>query len=155
MAGYATLIERAQDRCPDARIEGVLVAPVAKPGVETIVGVTRDPVFGPTVMFGLGGVHVEVLKDVTFRLAPFGKEEALRMINEIRGRALLSGVRGARPSDINALAEVLVSLSRFAAAHADDIETIDLNPVLALPEGEGAVALDALVVPRTGIVPAH
>lgn len=147
-AGYATLIERAAKHRPDAKIEGVLVAPMAKKGVEVIVGVSRDPVFGPAVMFGLGGVHVEVLKDVTFRLAPFGRDEAMRMIDEIRGRALLSGVRGAPASDVDALADLLVRISEFAAAHADDIETVDLNPVIAWPKGEGAVALDALVVPR-------
>lgn len=148
--GFATLTARAAQHRPDARIEGVLVAPMAKKGVETIAGVSRDPVFGPAIMFGLGGVHVEVLKDVTFRLAPFDRAEALRMIDEIRGRALLSGVRGAPPSDIDALADVLVSLSQFAAAHRDDVETVDLNPLLVLPKGEGVVALDALVVPRRG-----
>lgn len=147
-AGHATLLSRASQHRPDAAIEGVLVAPMAKKGVETIIGVSRDPVFGPAVMFGLGGVHVEVLKDVTFRLAPFDRAEAIRMIDEIRGRALLSGVRGAPPSDVSALADVLVSLAGFAAAHADDIETIDLNPVLVLPVGQGVVSLDALVVPR-------
>jgi acyl-CoA synthetase (NDP forming) len=146
--GFATLTQRATQHRPDARIEGVLVAPMAKKGVEVIVGVSRDPVFGPAVMFGLGGVHVEVLKDVTFRLAPFNRDEALRMIDEIRGRALLSGVRGAAASDVDAIADLLVNISEFAAAHRDDIETIDLNPVLAWPKGEGAVALDALVVPR-------
>lgn len=146
--GYATLMARAAQHRPDARIEGVLVAPMAGKGVETIIGVSRDPIFGPAVMFGLGGVHVEVLKDVTFRLAPFDRGEAMRMIDDIRGRALLSGVRGALPSDVGALADVLVSISQFAAAHRDDVETIDLNPVVALPVGEGVVALDALVVPR-------
>lgn len=145
--GYATLRARAAQHRPDALIEGVLVAPMAKKGVEVIVGVSRDPVFGPAIMFGLGGVHVEVLKDVTFRLAPFGRDEAMRMISEIRGLALLKGARGAAPSDIDAIAELLVRLSHFAAAHADDIETVDLNPVIALPPGEGVVALDALVVP--------
>lgn len=146
--GFATLLQRAATHRPEAKIDGVLLAPMARPGVETIIGVTRDPVFGPAVMFGLGGVHVEVLKDVTFRLAPFGPEEAHRMIGEIRGRAILSGVRGAPPADVDALAGVLVAISAFAAAHADDFETIDLNPVVVLPAGEGAVALDALVVPR-------
>jgi len=146
--GYATLVARAAEHRPDAIIEGVLVAPMAGKGVETIVGVSRDPVFGPAVMFGLGGVHVEVLKDVSFRLAPFGRDEALRMIDEIRGRALLAGVRGAPPSDVDALADLLVTISGFAAAHSDDIETIDLNPVIALPRGAGVVALDALIVPR-------
>jgi acyl-CoA synthetase (NDP forming) len=148
--GFETLMARAAQHRPDARIEGVLVAPLAKKGVETIIGVSRDPIFGPAIMFGLGGVHVEVLKDVTFRLAPFDRNEALRMIDEIRGRALLSGVRGAPASDIDALADVLVSVSQFAAAHRDDVETVDLNPVLVLPKGEGVVALDALVVPRRG-----
>lgn len=147
-AGFATLMQRAGDHAPNANIEGVLVAPMAGKGVETIVGVSRDPVFGPAVMFGLGGVHVEVLKDVAFRLAPFGRDEAMRMIDSIRGRAMLSGARGAAPSDVSVLADLLVKISQFAAAHADDIETVDLNPVIALPEGDGVVALDALVVPR-------
>jgi acyl-CoA synthetase (NDP forming) len=147
-AGYAELLKRAAHHRPDATIEGVLVAPLAKGGVETIVGVTRDPVFGPAVMFGLGGVHVEVLKDVSFRLAPFDRDEAMRMIDDIRGRALLAGVRGAPPSDVDALADLLVIVSEFAAAHPDDLETLDLNPVLVRPRGEGVVALDALVTPR-------
>lgn len=146
--GYATLLERAATHRPDATIDGVLVAPMAGKGVEVIVGVSRDPVFGPAVMFGLGGVHVEVLKDVTFRLAPFGRDEAVRMIGEIRGRAMLDGVRGAPASDVDGLADLLVTVSEFAAAHRDDIETVDLNPVIVLPKGEGVVALDALVVPR-------
>lgn len=145
---YRTLIERAAHHRPDATIEGVLVAPMAKKGVEVIVGVSRDPVFGPAVMFGLGGVHVEVLKDVTFRLAPFDLVEAKTMIHEIRGREMLHGVRGAPPSDIVALAQLLVDVSEFAAAHREDIESIDLNPVIVLPEGQGLVALDALLVPR-------
>ncbi|MCY0096831.1 acetate--CoA ligase family protein [Hoeflea ulvae] len=151
MASYDTLIARAAEHCPDALIEGVLVAPMAKKGVETIIGVSRDPVFGPVVMFGLGGVHVEVLKDVAFRHVPFDKAEALSMIDQIRGRALLSGVRGAPPSDVDALADVLVRISAFAAAHRDNIETIDLNPVIALPAGQGVVALDALLVPLSRI----
>lgn len=147
-AAYETLLGRAAHHCPDATVEGVLVAPMASKGVEVIIGVSRDPVFGPAVMFGLGGVHVEVLKDVTFRLAPFDRDEANRMIDQIRGRALLSGVRGAPPADVEALATLLVDISNFAAAHRDDIETIDLNPVIVRARGEGVVALDALVVPR-------
>lgn len=145
---YRTLIERAAHHRPDAAIEGVLVTPMARKGVEVIVGVSRDPVFGPAVMFGLGGVHVEVLRDVTFRLAPFDLAEAKTMINEIRGRAMLEGVRGAPASDVAALARLLVDVSEFAAAHREDVESIDLNPVIVLPEGQGLVALDALLVPR-------
>ncbi len=144
--GFEALGQRAREAFPQARIDGVLVAPMAPKGVETIVGVSRDPTFGPVVMFGLGGILVEVLKDVTLRLAPFGEEEALRMIREVKGHALLEGVRGAPRSDIGALARTLAAISRFAAAHAGEIESIDLNPFLVLPEGQGAVALDALIV---------
>lgn len=145
--GFATLMSRTKIHHPKASVEGVLVAPMALDGVEVIIGVSRDPAFGPTVMFGLGGIHVEVLRDVTFRLAPFGRGEAFRMIDEIRGRALLSGVRGAPPSDVEALCDLLVCISQFAHAHKDEVETIDLNPVRVMPIGEGVVALDALVVP--------
>jgi len=108
--------------------------------------VVRDPVFGPVVMFGIGGVFVEVLKDVTFRVAPFGADEARRMIDGIRGRAMLDGVRGAPPSDIDALADALSKLSVFAAANAETVESIDVNPFIVLPKG--AVAVDALIIPR-------
>lgn len=147
--GFSTLMARTEKHHPNASVEGVLIAPMAPEGVEVIIGVSRDPAFGPAVMFGLGGIHVEVLKDVTFRLAPFETVEALRMIDEIHGRALLSGVRGAEPSDIDALADLLVRVSEFAHAHREEIESIDLNPVRVMPKGEGVVALDALVVPRS------
>jgi acyl-CoA synthetase (NDP forming) len=117
---------------------------MAPEGIEAIVGVSRDPVFGPAVMFGLGGIHVEVLKDVSFRLAPFGRSEARAMVDEIRGRALLDGVRGALGADLSALTDLLVWVSEFAAANADSLETIDLNPVRLMPDG--LVILDALVV---------
>ena len=139
------ILSRAATALPDARIEGLLVAPMVQGGVETIVGVTRDPVLGPVVMFGLGGVFVEVLKDVTFRAAPFGVAEAQRMIREIRGFALLEGARGAPPCDIDALAKLLSDLSRFAAAHRDRVAGIDLNPVRVLAKGQGVIALDALI----------
>lgn len=142
-----TVLSRASAKRPDARIEGVIVSPMIRGGVETIVGVVRDPSFGPVVMFGLGGVLVEVLKDVTFRVAPFDVAEAQRMIREIRGFAVLEGVRGAPPADVDALAAMLSRLSQFAADNADVIESIDLNPVLVMPRGEGVVPLDALLVP--------
>ena len=128
----------------------VLVAPMVAGGVETILGVQRDPLFGPAVMFGLGGVFVEALGDVVFRLAPFGLGEARRMIREIRGLKVLQGLRGAPPADLEALAEALVRLSVLAAAEAARIESIDVNPFLVLPEGQGAVALDAAIVVRRG-----
>ncbi len=144
----ASILGNAHEHHPDARLDGVLISPMITGGVETIMGVMRDPTFGPVVMFGLGGIFVEVLKDVTFRVAPFDLDEAHRMIREIRGYALLEGVRGASPSDIGALAKMLSDLSRFAAANADVIDSIDLNPVLAMPKGRGALALDALLVFR-------
>ncbi|EHK65360.1 acetate--CoA ligase family protein [Achromobacter arsenitoxydans] len=143
---HADILASARQHRPDARIDGVLVAPMAPKGVECIAGVHCDPVFGPVVMFGLGGVFVEVLKDVSFRLAPFGREEALAMIREIKGYALLQGARGARPCDIGALADALASLSRFAHARRADFSSVEINPLLALPEGQGAVALDAVVI---------
>lgn len=140
------ILKRAKAAQPDAQIDGILVAPMAPKGVEVIAGVTQDPVLGAVVLFGLGGVFVEVLKDVTFRAAPFGVDEAHRMIREIRGYAMLQGVRGAQPSDVDALAQMLSDLSRFAAAHTDRVQSIDLNPVLVLPVGQGVVPLDALIV---------
>ena len=108
-----------------------------------------DPSFGPVVMFGLGGIFVEVLKDVTFRAAPFDIAEAHRMIREIRGYPMLEGVRGAPPADIDALADLLSALSRFAAANERSLDSIDLNPVRVFEAGKGVVALDALIVTRS------
>ena len=144
---YQKLITNVQSNAPKANIDGIIVAEMITGGIETVLGVTKDPVFGPTVMFGLGGVFVEVLKDVTFRVAPFGPEEAHRMIDEIRGRAVLDGARGAPPADIDALANAISRLSIFAADNSDTIQTIDINPFLALPKG--AVAVDALIIPSS------
>jgi acyl-CoA synthetase (NDP forming) len=144
-AAWEQMMQTVAAKASDARIEGVLLAPMIRGGVETIIGVHSDPVFGPAVMFGLGGVFVEVLKDVTFRIAPFDTAEARRMIDEIRGRPMLDGVRGAPPSDIDALAEALSALSRFAAAHRDRLLSVDVNPFVVLPRGEGAMALDAVI----------
>ena len=145
---YATLRERAATHAPAATIEGVLVVPMAPKGVETIMGVNRDPVFGPVVMFGLGGIFTELFRDVTFRLAPFDRAEAHRMIAEVKGIALLRGFRGKPAADVEALAETLERLSHFAAANAETLETIDLNPLLVLEAGKGVLALDAVVLPR-------
>jgi len=145
---YDTLMARARAAYPEVTEIAVLVAPMVKGGVETVMGVVNDPLFGPAVMFGLGGILVEVLHDVTFRLAPFDETEARAMIEEIRGRAVLDGVRGAAASDIDTLASALSILSMFAAANTDRIESVDVNPFVLLPNG--AVALDALIVTRIG-----
>ncbi|CAN5165949.1 acetate--CoA ligase family protein [soil metagenome] len=145
-SGHATLLQRVRSARPDATITGVLVAAQVQGGVETILGVLTDPVFGPIVMFGLGGVFVEVLKDVTFRRAPFGPDEARRMIAEVRGAAMLAGARGAPPSDEDALVDALTRLSVYAAANADALDSIDINPFIVLPRNKGALAVDALVL---------
>ncbi|WNJ99540.1 acetate--CoA ligase family protein [Thalassospiraceae bacterium LMO-JJ14] len=147
-AAFVEITERTEQAVPGGGHEGVIVAPMVSGGVETILGVQIDPVFGPAVMFGLGGVFVEVFKDVSFRLAPFDKNEALQMIGETKGAKLLRGVRGRPAADIDALAEALVCLSRFASDHADKLQSIDLNPFVVLPEGQGCLALDCLVVPE-------
>jgi acyl-CoA synthetase (NDP forming) len=144
-AGFATLLDRARTAAPAARIEGVLVARQLRGGVECILGVHRDPVFGPIAMFGLGGIFVEVLKDVVFRRCPFGEDEAERMIRSIRGAPLLLGARGREPADVKALAAMLARLSVFAAQAGPDLVSIDLNPVFAMPEGKGAFAADAVI----------
>ncbi|WP_226893360.1 acetate--CoA ligase family protein [Nisaea sediminum] len=148
--GFETLMARAKEKRPDARLDGVIVSEMVSGGVECVIGVQRDPVLGPAVMFGLGGVLVEVLKDVSFRLAPFSVDEAHRMIREIKGFRILEGVRGAPPADVDALADALAKLSVFAAANADRLDSIDINPFVVLPEGRGAVAVDALIVPVSG-----
>ena len=145
--GYKKLITSVQSNAPEAKIDGIIVAEMISGGIETVLGVNNDPVFGPTVMFGLGGVFVEVLKDVAFRVAPFGTEEARRMIDEIRGRAVLDGARGAPPADIEALANAISTLSIFAVENSDNIQTIDINPFIVLPKG--AVAVDALIIPTS------
>jgi acetate---CoA ligase (ADP-forming) len=144
--GYRKMLARVAQAAPHARIEGILVAPMAGPGVETILGVARDPTFGPIVMFGLGGVFAECFRDTSFRVAPIDAEEALRMIDETRASVLLRGWRGTPAADVDALVAALVNLSRFAAANADRIESIDINPFLVRAAGEGAVALDATVL---------
>jgi acyl-CoA synthetase (NDP forming) len=143
---YANLLERALSADRMARIEGVLVSEMITGGTETVVGVAHDALFGPVVMFGLGGVFVEVLGDVTFRVPPFDKDEAARMIDEVEGRALLDGVRGRAKSDRTALVDTIMKVQRLAVDLHDDIAELDINPLVVLPKG--AVALDALVVCR-------
>nr|WP_314074389.1 acetate--CoA ligase family protein [uncultured Roseococcus sp.] len=143
--GFATLLARAAERAPGARIEGVLVAKQIKGAVEMALGMVRDPVFGPVAMVGLGGIFIEVLKDVTFRRCPFDAAAAEEMIRSLKGFPLLDGVRGRKKADVKALAEALANLSTFAAAAGPQLVSIDINPLLVLPEGEGAYAADAVL----------
>lgn len=131
---------------PAARIDGVLVSPMIAGGVECILGAKIDDVFGPIVLFGLGGLFAEVLRDTSFRRAPFGPETAREMIDELQGAAVLRGKRGRPAADLDALAEAISNLSLFAAANADALESVEINPLLALPDR--CIALDALIVKR-------
>lgn len=142
-AAWTSMMPEAAAQAPRARIHGALVSPLLKGGVETVLGMTRDPVFGPLIMFGLGGVFVEVFRDVGFRLAPLTREEALRLVRSIRGFPLLDGARGKPKADLGALADALVALSRFAEAHPE-AASVEINPFIALPEG--GHGLDAIIL---------
>jgi acyl-CoA synthetase (NDP forming) len=145
---YKRVLAGAKGAHPDAAVHGVLVQAMAPPGREIILGITRDPTFGPMLMVGLGGIHVEVLRDVAFAPVPIDPDQALALLGELKGAALLDGVRGAAPADRAALAELIATLSRFAADHADLIEEIDLNPVIVHAQGQGLIVVDALIVKR-------
>jgi len=145
-AGWAAMMARVQAKAPHAHITGAMVSPMISGGVETVMGVARDSVFGPMVMFGLGGVFVEVFKDVVFRPAPVSVTTAREMILSIRGLPLLQGARGRAPMDLDTLAHALSSLSVFAAAQLDAVDSVEINPFIALPQG--GCAVDALIVKR-------
>ncbi len=143
--GFALLMQRAKTAVPHARLDGVLVAKQLKGGVECILGIHQDPVFGPVAMFGLGGIFVEILQDVVLHRCPFGPDVAEEMIRSIKGVPLLLGARGRPVADIKALAEMLSQLSAFAVAAGPRLQSIDLNPVLAMPQGQGVYAVDAVI----------
>lgn len=139
------MLARVQQAAPAAKLDGLLVSEMITDGIETIVGVVNDSVFGPVVVFGLGGIFAETLKDVTYRLAPFDLETAREMIAELRAAPMLSGVRGKPAGDVAALAQVLVAVSNLAWQLRDSLEEMDINPLLVRPAGSGVVAADALV----------
>ncbi len=147
IAAREEIISNALKFAPGAKIDGVSVQEQVFGGIEVIVGCARDEQFGPVILFGLGGVFVEVLKDVALALAPIDHDEAQVLIRSVRAFALLDGARGRPRGDITALADALVSLSKMAVALGDDFQAIDINPLLVLPEGRGVVAADALVIP--------
>lgn len=140
---FQDIVDSARRHVPQARIEGVSVQPQARPGVEVILGMSKDPQFGPVLMFGLGGILVEVLKDVSFRIVPIAPRDAREMVREIKAFPVLEGYRGQPPADLEALERMLLRLSDFAQAHPE-VEELDLNPVFAYPDG--AVAVDARVL---------
>ena len=145
LAAWPGMMADVRRAAPDARITGGLVSPMVR-GVETVIGVHRDPAFGPIAMFGIGGVFVEVLRDVAFHLAPLTREAALAQIGAIKGAALLRGARGMAPVDEGAIADTLVRLARFALEHEAEVESVEINPFIALPHG--GLAVDAVIVRR-------
>ncbi|WP_407149189.1 acetate--CoA ligase family protein [Bradyrhizobium sp. ORS 86] len=145
---YRDMLENVQAHRPQAAIQGVLVGPMAKKGVEIIVGTMIDKTFGPMVMVGLGGITTELFKDVVYRPAPVSAAEASAMLETLKAVPLLQGFRGAPKADVAALARLISEISLLAARHAGEIAEIEVNPVLVHPEGQGVTIVDALVVPR-------
>ncbi|RLG44854.1 MAG: acetyl-CoA synthetase [Thermoproteota archaeon] len=142
---YERIIANVKERRPDAKIVGVLVQEYAPPGLEVIIGLIRDPQFGPTVMFGLGGVFVEIFNDVSFRVAPLTERDAEEMINEIRARPLLYGYRGSEPVDVDAIKKALIRAGEMGL-EIEEISEMDLNPTMAYPDGIKVV--DARIILR-------
>jgi acyl-CoA synthetase (NDP forming) len=140
---YLALLEEAGRRFPAARLLGVYVQPMAPPGTEVIIGMKKDAQFGPVLMFGLGGIWVELLQDVSLRITPITRRDAAEMVREIKGYPLLAGYRGREPVDTTCLEDMLLAVGRLAQEHPG-IKEIDLNPVIA--GASGAVAVDARVV---------
>ena len=137
------IVSSIKQAYPKAHIEGVSVQPMAPPGVEVIVGMSKDPQFGPVLMFGLGGILVEVLKDVSFRIVPITARDAGAMIREIKGYPVLEGYRGQKPASIPALEKLIVKVSQFVEKNPQ-IKELDLNPIFAYPDK--AVAVDARII---------
>ena len=141
--GYNTILKNVKKHVPDAEITGILVQEMAPNGTEVIVGSTYDPTFGPTIMFGLGGIFVEILKDVSFRLAPITKTDAEEMVKEIKAYKILEGVRGMPPADQETIVEILLATSEMLM-ECPEIKELDMNPVLVYEEG--AKVVDARVI---------
>ena len=140
---FDDIMQSCKAAVPTANIEGVSVQGMAKPGIEVIMGIIKDPSFGPVIMFGLGGIFVEVLQDVAFRIVPIEESDAEDMINEIKGTKLLEGYRGQEPVDVACLQQMLLKLSDFVNT-TPEIEEIDMNPVFAYKDG--AVVVDARLI---------
>jgi acetyltransferase len=144
-AAFAGIQSAVKSRMPQAKIDGIIVQRMAGEGVEMILGIKRDPLFGPVVLCGLGGVLVEVLKDIAVGIPPLTREEAADMLGRLRGFQILGGVRGKPASDVDALCETIVAVSNLAASLGDQLNGVDINPLIVLPKGQGAVAVDAVV----------
>ena len=140
---YKKILENVKKNKPDAKIQGILVQEMAPSSTEVIVGSTKDPQFGPALMFGLGGIFVEVLKDVTFRIAPITEQDAREMITEVKAYPVLKGYRGQPPADINAIVKILLNTSKLVMDH-QEIKELDLNPIIVYEKG--AKTVDARII---------
>jgi acetyl coenzyme A synthetase (ADP forming)-like protein len=142
---FNKIISSVKSKIPNAKIDGILVSQQIEKGVEVILGIKKDPSFGSVIMFGVGGIFVEIFKDVSFRVAPVSKEEAISMIHEIKASKLLQGARGMAVADIDSLAETIVRLSRMALG-CPHINELDINPLIVLEEGKGCFVADAKII---------
>ena len=144
-AAYQDMKESISKKLPDASLEGVQLQPMLSGGREIIIGTVRDPTFGPMLMFGLGGVYVEILKDVRFAIAPVDEREAREMIKGIKTYLLLAGIRGEKPSDIDALVYTILRVSRLVCDFPE-IEEFEINPMMVFEEGKGALTVDVRLI---------
>ena len=142
---FSRIMNQVAAKVPQAKLDGVVVQRMASEGVEMILGIKRDPLFGPVVLCGLGGVLVEVLQDVAIGIPPLSRQQAKDMIQRLRGAAILGGVRGKPPADIDALCDAIVGLANLAVSLGDQLNGVDINPLIVLAKGQGVVAVDALV----------
>jgi acyl-CoA synthetase (NDP forming) len=140
---YDAIVASIKQKFPSAKILGVAVQKMARPGTEVIIGMSKDPQFGPVLMFGLGGIFVEIMKDVSFRIVPLTKRDATEMIHDIKGFPVLQGYRGQEPASLAHLEEMLLRVSEFAEKNTD-VKELDLNPILAYKDG--AIAVDARII---------
>jgi len=145
---YEDMMENIPKEKPDAVLEGVQLQQMLSGGREVIIGMVRDPTFGPMLMFGLGGIYVEILKDVRFAIAPLSESEARDLITGIKTYPLLAGVRGAEPSDIDALVDSILRISRLVCDFPE-IEEFEINPMMVFEKGKGALAVDMRLVLKT------
>lgn len=143
--GFRNIRQDVGTRAPSAKITGIFVQRMAGEGVEVILGVKQDSMFGPVIVCGLGGIFVEILRDTAIGIPPLSQEQARDLICRLRGWPILAGARGRLPSDVDALSDAIVRLSQLAMAYRDRIEALDINPLIVYPKGRGVLAVDALV----------
>jgi acyl-CoA synthetase (NDP forming) len=142
---YETILKNVETIMPEATIEGISISEQVAQGVEVILGIKKDPSFGSVIMFGVGGIFVEIFKDVSFRVAPVQKDTAFEMINEIKASKLLLGTRGKKPADIDSIIESIVKLSHMAVDNPN-IKELDINPLIVLEQGKGCFIADAKII---------